>query len=377
MGCSPASKKNLMIFNNKYKRNEILSKEEIIYTTNHEKFESLLLEPKIKEEFESTSNINNFNTFIDTFFIKWKAQLDKLKLTKQDIIEISYEKGAESLIIDYLKYKDWDVIDTVTNLIENLKNMSDKNFEIVEDLILTSTRYIPAKQKGCIFPDSNLEMLKLKSIKGIFNTLKFNTNFKLQIFTLFLYPDVFANLNYMIDLSDIIITNENLKTLIVIIANNNLKDLNIISDVKHLNTIKFILESAILNASVETLIFGNYDNYNFKLPQETVQAFLELVKADKLIALCITKIQMKNEEIDILLNLIGNLSKLKFLIFDIKLDSGQVDKLKDILKKNNVLVGVLLGNADIQDIQGLCDDIAKGNPGLKFLHYEEKINYFI
>jgi hypothetical protein len=376
MGCSSSTQLNETSYKLNSKRSVLLENAERMYKTNHEKFEMLILDPKIKEDFEQKSN-SNINQFLDTFHFKWKANFDNVRLSKEEVTMIVYEKIAESLIIDHLRFKDWDVIDLITHLLEHLNSVKDKSFEIIEDLILTSSRYFPNNQKGCIFPDKNAELVKMKGYKAIYNTLKFNLNFKMQLFVVFLCPALFTNVENIFDICDIVASNENLNTLVLMFSNTNPYDIQYNPENKHLSSVASIFELIPIHPNLSTLVFGCQDNYVFNLPLETIHAFMDMVKNDKLISLCVTKLCLKNEEVEILFEIIGNLSKLKFLILDIKFESKYEEKFVNMVRKNKKLLGVFLSGAQVSNVQVLEEKILKDNTSLKVFHFEQKVNFFI
>jgi hypothetical protein len=377
MGCSASSTledKNVQQQN--FKRSVLLENAERVFKTNHEKFELLMLDSKIREDFDHKSN-SNINQFLDTFHFKWKANFDSVRLSKEEISMIVFEKMSESLIIDHLRFKDWDVVDVISHVIEHFDNLKDKSYEIIEDLLLTSSRYFPSNQKGCIFPDTNGELTKMKGYKALYNTLKFNMNFQMQMFTLFLCPSLFISIENVSDMCDIIISNKGLQTLLLVFNHYNDGGIQQFPDMRHLSSISNLLDTVRVHNAISTLVFGCCESYIFNLPVETVHSLTDLVRADKLITLCITKISLKNEELDILFEVLGGLSNLKFLVLDVVFEPQFEEKFVNMVRRNKKLLGVFLAGCHVANPVSLEEKIFRENCNLKVFHYEPKVNFFI
>ena len=102
-------------------------------------------------------------------------------------------------------------------------------------------------------------------------------------------------------------------------------------------------------------------------------SFLNLLKTDKIINLCISKIKLETNDIKDLFEILSKLNNLKFLIFDVIMEN-LFDQFLNAVLKNKQLIGIVYGN---NDNLAEVDDKIKENDNLKFFHYEPNINLFI
>jgi hypothetical protein len=342
------------------------------YITNHERFDNLILNKEMKNDFENRIN-TDFDQFFNSFYSKWKLKLDEAKLTKEDARDVVVEKVVEELMADVLSYKDWDVRDLIMERIEHLKDLKDEKMDIAKTILNSSApRIYPNIQRGPVINCS--EKTAKWGLKHFFTNLKCNASFQSQVLNIIITPSMFEDEENIFDFCEVIDSNPNLITVSIVISKGTeYSDTAYIPEHSHLLSLKYIFETLKYNTSVKAFAFMNYSEYLYTLPNETYSSLIGLLKIDKFNSICLSKHNFTNDNVKNFMHIFENSTHMKFLIFDNKYVSTECNDLFiSSVIKNRALNGVLWGSAEYNDdLDELDQKIKSQNPSIKFFHFEK------
>ena len=111
MGCTSSISQEIILPHHRHLGKKKLSLEEsrLIYHTNHEKFELIMLDPEIQKTFFNEKQNSEFIKFFEIFYGKYKSRFDKYNITYIVLKKIILEKIVESEIKDQFQYKEWNM----------------------------------------------------------------------------------------------------------------------------------------------------------------------------------------------------------------------------------------------------------------------------
>jgi hypothetical protein len=364
------------------------------YDDNHEKFEMLMLNNEFSHLFfeAKIETEKDFSNFFENFYMKYYSKFSSLKLQKDEVKDVILEKIAENEILDKLRYKEIDILEIISEIIDCTEELNIRK-DVSKDFAITSKRYFPERQKSITLIDRLFDKLNW-GIKYIFSNLKFNAQFPIQALKIILSPQMFENEHNIIDLSDIMQCHPELSSIAIVfqkfLLENDRVDSSNFSEVptdreidytpelKHLMSVESILNALKNHSNVNAFAFANSSNYQYKLPENTKKSLFDLILTDKLFSLCISKINLEIDDLKYLLKIIERLKNLKIIIIDLQIINKEcLDILNECLSKNTKIMACLIGGGDLLiDSLEIESKIKLINPSFKFFHYVKNLNLF-
>lgn len=371
MGCSGSSR-TIEMYDLRSKRK--LELERLRYNENHSKFETLMLDPKVDQDFKTNLTGQNFDQSLESLMGKWCLKFEELKFSKADLKDVVSDLAAYEILENEFQFKNWDISDVVLNNIENQENLDNDKSESAKEVIKSMTRYFPSQQRGCVLDADTEEKLKMIGWKPIFNNLKFNENYKVQALSVIFTPFFLQN-DAMQNLSEILQCNPQLKTMATLFhkksQDEGIKN-DFSPDFEQLLSLQTLFENVKHHKAIKVFIFGCVEAYKFSLPKESEKKLVELIASDKLNFLILTKIKLQKETIDAIINVIPTLNHLKFIGFDININKELFDEFINAVCKNKKVLGLFMGSAEVDYT---IDDVEKklkyANKNFMFYHYEK------
>jgi hypothetical protein len=366
MGCS-ASLRNEVFINNPRREKKLIT-ELIKYRDNHSKFEKINFESKLEMKI---SQEGKFETYLDNYYLKNVQKFQEMKFTKLDLKQTILELAAYELLDDDFKFKTWDINDLVLDNIEHQEHMDEDKSEFFKKILELNCKFYPNKQRGCYMFCENQEVqAKIISLKAIFNNLKFNENYKMTAFSIFISNFLLKEENLFEEISEVIDMNPDLFTFSSIFYDDNIEFKPSLLQLQNLGK---VIETVRDHRTIITFILGCKLNYNFYFPLETETKLKQLIQDDKLFCLTLSNLNLSNPIKDEIILILQKLTNLKFLNLNLKLNSEQFEKLVISISENKNIIGLILSSAKTtMTIEETEKKIKSFNPNFVFYHYEEK-----
>ena len=86
----------------------------------------------------------------------------------QEVKDVILEKLVESQLKEDFLYKEWNVSEYITNLIEEQHELNEDENDSAKAFFSTTSRYFPSKQKGCVVLLNNFENVEKWGFKNYF-----------------------------------------------------------------------------------------------------------------------------------------------------------------------------------------------------------------
>lgn len=352
------------------------------YNMHHEYFENLMLNKEMSEDFQNRTTDSTFEQFFDKFYTKWKMRFDQHKLSRIDVKDVIIEKIVEDLIGEDFSFQDWKVLDLIENNVEHWRTTTDYKIELACMNLSSVSRFYSKTQKGCVIQSQeqsgSFSNLNTWGIKHYLTNLKYNINFQMECINVIFSPYLFENEEFVNDLCEVIESNENLNTVCILIAKYSSEGellKNYIPEHKHLLALVKLFQAISAHKNVKVFCFANLTEYVYSFPIETFTAFIELINNDKFFGICLSKINLQGEYVKLLLNTLGDLNNLRYLVLDIKLGNNTDDNLSTYLAKIKNLVACLIGNIELTiTAEEIENRIKFSNSDFSFLAYEKDFN---
>ena len=323
MGCSSSSNQ-FVIDNDKF------SSERSEYNERNEKLELLshdILDDCIKRNNGTKDGISNIIKEIK--HIKNSSG----NLSENDLNKTIKEIYVQQVLIKENLIKEFDIENVAFDKFINLNrilvnNYSQNEFELIFQNILIE---FPKVQNVFIIDEDPNNFLEDSNLSQAFYTnLKFNKSFLVECLILEFDNIQINNKNHINKLSEIIICNSNLKTLIIMFNNDIENNCN-------LNKIESVFEAINFNKNLQCLIIINKNNnINLELTNKIENILLEILKSSQnLFAFYMHKITLNGLFIE-------NLSKIIPLNNKLKVFGLQISPLDEKNKQNIGLIDDLI-----------------------------------
>jgi hypothetical protein len=380
MGCS--SSRTVNGLNSKNIRNtKKFEQEKLKYLENHAKFDKITLDSKVDEDFKKfLSDGIDFVSNIEPLMGKYLSLFDEVKFSKNDLIQTLLEICAKEIIKDELGFKDHDVTDLIQTYAEH--SLGGEKLEKASVIIDAMTRYISAKQRGCVFGflDFIEDANKRNQIwKPIANNLKYNESYQMEALTIVVSSELLElNTESIIDICEIIECNTNLQSLVFAFFNKYEKPLKIPDN--QMKNIEHLLDTVKNHNSIKNFVFGCAVDYNLTFTDKIVKKLEELVDSDKLNFLCLTKFNVEKNNSESFLAKFKGSTHMKGLIFDVKVDNSFINNFNDTIFANKYLYVLVVGNNDLSGDNYAIDKIEnkmkENNKNFLFYNYEKDLKIF-
>ena len=323
MGCSSSSNQ-FVIDEDKF------SSERAEYNERNEKLELLsqdILDDCIKRNNGSKEGISNIIKEIK--HIKNSSG----NLSENELIKTIKEIYVQQVLIKENLINEFDIENVALEKFINLNHILVNNYSQNEFELIFQNIFIefPKVQNVFIIDEDPKNFLEDPNLSQAFYTnLKFNKCFLVECLILEIDNIQINNKNHINQLSEIIICNSNLKTLIIMFNNDIENNCN-------LNKIENIFEAINFNKNLQSLIIINKNNnINLELTNKIENVLLEILKTSQnLFAFYLHKITLNGLFIE-------NLSKIIPLNNKLKVFGLQISPLDEKNKQNIGLIDDLI-----------------------------------
>jgi len=323
MGCSSSSNQ-FVIDEDKF------SSERAEYNERNEKLELLsqdILDDCIKRNNGSKEGISNIIKEIK--HIKNSSG----NLSENELIKTIKEIYVQQVLIKENLINEFDIENVVLEKFINLNHILVNNYSQNEFELIFQNIFIefPKVQNVFVIDEDPKNFLEDPNLSQAFYTnLKFNKCFLVECLILEIDNIQINNKNHINQLSEIIICNSNLKTLIIMFNNDIENNCN-------LNKIENIFEAINFNKNLQSLIIINKNNnINLELTNKIENVLLEILKTSQnLFAFYLHKITLNGLFIE-------NLSKTIPLNNKLKVFGLQISPLDEKNKQNIGLIDDLI-----------------------------------
>lgn len=306
-------------------------------------------------------DLSNFNSDLET--------LTEIKafgvLSREDLKSCLLEMMAQNTITDYFSYKEYDLVNILERLSEQIlkksKSETKQNLTVVIENVL---RFINFKQTGIIF--NMCENFELECWEALFNVFNFNESFKIEAINIEYSKELISNSVFNLKFRNFIEVSSTLKTLYINFT------FDISNYESHLN---FLLSSICNSKTLKILIIRTDKETPLTLSSEKI--ILQILKLDFLIAFAIKNFLMTNSFLDSFNLFIPKLKVLKGLVIDLKISN--IERFDALIKQiglNSSLLVFILTNQKIslEKLEGYKKHLEL-NKNLIFYDYLENFEF--